>query len=663
MLSNMSIRTKQFLAITPLIIALLFYGILVIKEKVDLTGKMTQAVATIDLAIAMGSLVHELQKERGLSAGYTASKGKKFAAALPKQWQLTDEKLRAFSEEVNSAKEEGVQGDGLTQYEALLQDIKTTRPSIQQCVKALTCPPSQVVKYYSQKIERLMDIALRDFKKAGNSEILAMGVSYYTLLQLKEQLGIIRALVASAYGKGHIAPSDRLQLQARLTKKHTYYHLFQQLTHAKFVEELEAILNGPKGQRFEQLAQVVLTSAPGETLNYDPSKWFDLATSLINDIKTYENKLEHHIHDHAEAIAQNAAIAVKVQIATLIAAVLIGLLFSWLIIRSISHEMRTITQAIEHISNNADLSYRLPVSGRDEMGQISQLLNTMLERIQQLVADVLHISDNVEGASNQLVDVAEQTKSSMHNQFEAVQTIHETIQQMARAIVQIAEQLEEVKGQTEHAYAEGQQAQQSTETSARAIRNLAENIENTAKLVRDVEKESEQITSVLEIIRDISEQTNLLALNAAIEAARAGEHGRGFAVVADEVRSLAVRTQQSTEEIQKIIESLTTQTNRASQAMHEAQNAALNSVQQMDNILNALAAILTAMKATVQANEESVRLGKVQADKAEEARTSADTMQKLAETAQQSTESVFTASQRLKELAQILKTKARSFKI
>jgi len=552
----------------------------------------------------------------------------------------------------------------VSRYVQALAALKQQRRSLHSCIDSLKCPIPKVVGTYTRHINQLMDIALEDFTRVSSAEIQRMGNSYYALLQTKEQLGLIRATVASALANGHITPEAKLKLGALITKKQEYARLFNLVAHKQMRKTFTQILDSATGQRFNQLAQQVLNAAPNSAaFSEDPAAWFQLATDLINRMKQFEAKVEHHIHEHAEEIEEEAALAIKIQTATLLAALLIGLLFSWIIIRGIQRQLTTIAEGIEHISTQADLSYRLPETSRDEMGQMSRLLNTMLNRIQQLVGDVLHISENVDNASDSLVTTADHTKHSMQQQYEAVQTIYSNIQQMAQSIEDIASQMESVKAQAESAYEEGRKAQKNALDSAQTIQSLADRIKATAEVVNRVEKESEQITSVLDIIRDISEQTNLLALNAAIEAARAGEHGRGFAVVADEVRSLAVRTQQSTEEIQKIIENLTTQTNRANQAMHQAQEIAIGSVEQMASIKEALNGILKAMEATVEANEESARIGKSQARKAEEARHSADTVQKLAEEAQQNTEKVYTASQHLKKLAETLKAKARLFKI
>ena len=294
----------------------------------------------------------------------------------------------------------------------------------------------------------------------------------------------------------------------------------------------------------------------------------------------------------------------RVMVLLCLLGILAALGLNLLIGRDVMTGLQRLADTMRRVTASSDLTLRARIGSRDEFGAMGRDFDTMLEHFNQVIGQVVSSVTDLERLTAQLQRNANAAQEGTQQQLQESDLVATAATEMESTVQEIASNTESAAESARTTNLSAQQGRESVETTMAVIHSLSAKLEASGKEVIALAEESRQVGNVLEVIQAIAEQTNLLALNAAIEAARAGEQGRGFAVVADEVRTLAKRTQQSTEEIEQMIGKLHTGVGAAVKAMGVSHQMANGTVGQSEKVQQALENILGAVGMIVDQNQQ-----------------------------------------------------------
>ncbi len=269
--------------------------------------------------------------------------------------------------------------------------------------------------------------------------------------------------------------------------------------------------------------------------------------------------------------------------------------FAWAIIRTITRPLATTVAALERVAAG-DLTAHLGMTRTDEIGKLARATDQVVDSMRQMVGEMLGVSNEVSSAATQIASSSEEMARGLTAQTQQVMQVAAAIEQMSASVIEVARQATQVTAQANGAGSTAEQGGRVVSQTIDDIRTINEAVSECSTSVGDLSKQSEQIGAIIEVIKDIADQTNLLALNAAIEAARAGEHGRGFAVVADEVRKLAERTTKATDEVGGTIRTIQTQTQDAMSRMSAGSESVKRGVERASEAGASLSQIVSASR-------------------------------------------------------------------
>ena len=386
-------------------------------------------------------------------------------------------------------------------------------------------------------------------------------------------------------------------------------------------------------------------------------------TKVVNDFSGKPIGILELALDRSHFIEQLATIRNTTLVIGLIA-LAFGMGIAMVVTSSIVSPLRTAANAMTDIADGqGDLTRRLEVSGNNEIANLANAFNHFAEKVRGIVINVSGSTDQLSSATEEMVRFTHASNTNVAQQRSEIDMLATAMHQMSLTVQEIARNAADAADSAQATDTEANSGRQVVAKTVAAINALASEVESASAVIHSLEKASENIGSVLDVIRGIAEQTNLLALNAAIEAARAGEQGRGFAVVADEVRTLASRTQKSTAEIQKMIELLQNDASNAVTVMDKGRIQASNSVQQANQADTSLNQITQMIARISDMNTQIASAAEEQSAVTEEINKNIVAISNMAEHTTEEARDAANAGEQMRRLATDLRSVVGQFKV